>query len=69
MLRSLKIRTKLMLLTLVPLVALGITALIVAPTFQQVKVGGPEYDKIANLNDLEADVLPPPEFTVIVTWS
>jgi signal transduction histidine kinase len=64
MLRSLKIRTKLMLLTLVPLLALGITALIVAPTFQKVKVGGPEYDKIAQAQDLRADVNPPPEFIV-----
>jgi signal transduction histidine kinase len=64
MLRSLKIRTKLMLLTLVPIVALGITALIVAPTFQTVKVGGPEYDDIIESKDLVADVLPPPEFIV-----
>ncbi len=62
MLRSLKIRTKLMLLTLVPLLALGITALIVAPTFQKVKIGGPEYDKIAQAQDLKADVNPPSEF-------
>jgi signal transduction histidine kinase len=64
MLRRLKIRTKLMLLMVVPLVALAITALVVAPTFQRVKVGGPEYDKIVESKDLVADVLPPPEFIV-----
>ena len=60
MLRSLNIRSKLLLTVLVPLLALISVAAIVFPTFQTVKVGGPEYKKIAELQDLRADVLPPP---------
>ena len=64
MLRRLNIRSKLLLTVAVPLVFLLGVALVAFPTFQTVKVNGPQYKKLAALADLRADVLPPPQYLV-----
>lgn len=45
---------------------LGLAAIIGTSnyTLQQIKVGGPLYDKIKLGNDLVADILPPPEYVI-----
>ncbi len=47
-------------------VILGLAAIIGTSnyTLQQIKVGGPLYDKIKLGNDLVADILPPPEYVI-----
>lgn len=64
MLRKFSIRTKLILVAAVPLVALAVLIALGLPAFQLVKVGGPEYDKIQSNKDLVADILPPPAYLV-----
>ena len=64
MLQRLNIRSKLLLTVAVPIVLLLGVGAFAFPTFQKVKVNGPQYKKIAALSDLRADVLPPPEFLV-----
>jgi len=45
---------------------LGLAAIIGTSNYalQQIKVGGPLYDKIKLGNDLIADILPPPEYVI-----
>ena len=64
MLQRLNIRSKLLLTVAVPIVLLLGVGAFAFPTFQKVKVNGPQYKKIASLSDLRADVLPPPEYMV-----
>lgn len=46
--------------------ALGLSAVIITSQYsqQQLRVGGPLYDKIKLGNDLIADILPPPEYVI-----
>jgi signal transduction histidine kinase len=64
LLSSLSIRTKLLINVAFPLVAVLGLAAVAYPTFETVKVNGPQYDKIRAAKDLEADILPPPGFGV-----
>ena len=64
MLQRLNIRSKLLLTVAVPIVLLLGVGAFAFPTFQKVKVNGPQYKQIASLSDLRADVLPPPEYMV-----
>lgn len=64
MLSSLSIRTKLLVNVAFPLVAIVGLAAVAYPTFETVKVNGPQYGKIRAAKDLEADILPPPGFGV-----
>jgi signal transduction histidine kinase len=64
LLSSLSIRTKLLVNVAFPLVAILGLAAVAYPTFETVKVNGPQYGKIRAAKDLEADILPPPGFGV-----
>ncbi len=64
MLSRLSIRKKLLLTIVLPLLAIVILVGFAYPTFQEVKVNGPQYKKIRDAKDLEADILPPPAFAV-----
>ncbi len=64
MLRRLNLRSKLLLTSAFPLLAIVGLAAIAYPTFQTVKVNGTQYREIADAKDLEADILPPPAFLV-----
>ena len=48
------------------IVAIGLAAVIVTSNLalNQLKVGGPLYNKIKLGNDLVADILPPPEYVI-----
>ncbi len=60
----LTIRNRLILTVGLPLFVIAILAAIAVPTFQTVKVNGPQYDKIASAKTLEADILPPPAYQI-----
>jgi HAMP domain-containing protein len=62
--RKLNLRSKLLLASAYPLVAILVLAAIGFTTFQTVKVNGPQYQLIAAAKDLEADILPPPAYLV-----
>jgi signal transduction histidine kinase len=64
LLSSLTIRAKLLVTVAFPLVAVVGLAAVAYPTFETVKVNGPQYGKIRAAKDLEADILPPPGFSV-----
>ncbi len=64
MLSRLSIRQKLTLTVVLPLIAIVALAAVAYPTFQTVKVNGPQYAKIRDAKDIEADILPPPAFAV-----
>jgi signal transduction histidine kinase len=64
MLRRAKIRTKLIVVSAVPIVALLVVAAFAVSTFSQVRVQGPNYERIVNSKDVVADVLPPPEYII-----
>lgn len=64
MLRRLNIRSKLLLTIVLPLFAIAALAGVVYPTFQTVKVNGPQYEKIKAAKDIEADILPPPAYFI-----
>jgi HAMP domain-containing protein len=63
-LRRLHLRSKIILSSCVPILAIVLLAAIGFTTFQHVKVNGPQYKKIASAKDLEADILPPPGYLV-----
>lgn len=64
MLSRLSIRKKLLLTIALPLLAIVILVGFAYPTFDEVRVNGPQYKKIRDAKDLEADILPPPAFAV-----
>jgi signal transduction histidine kinase len=64
LLSSLTIRAKLLVTVAFPLVSIVGLAAVAYPTFETVKVNGPQYAKIRAAKDLEADILPPPGFGV-----
>ena len=64
MLQRLRLRSKLSALSIIPIIALVVLASLGYKTFQTVKVNGPEYKKVAESKDLEADILPPPAYLV-----
>ncbi len=64
MLKRLTIRNRLILTVGLPIFVIALLAAIAVPTFQTVKVNGPQYDKIADAKTLEADILPPPAYQI-----
>ncbi len=62
MFRNLKIRSRMAIVVLVPLLALAIVALVGVRALNAVQVGGATYDEIVESQNLVADVLPPPAF-------
>ncbi len=64
MLRRMKISTKMVMLVAVPLLGMLVLLAVAVPLIARVKVGGPEYNKIAQAAALKADILPPPEYIV-----
>lgn len=64
MLARLSIRQKLLITIALPLIAIVALTAFAYPTFQTVKVNGPQYQKIRDAKDIEADILPPPAFAV-----
>lgn len=64
MLTRLTIRSRLLLTIVFPLLTIIGLALVAFPTFQTVKINGPQYDKIRAAKDIEADILPPPAFAI-----
>jgi HAMP domain-containing protein len=64
MLRHLRIQSKLFLVLLIPVIALGLVAALVFNSVNAVKVTGQTYKEIIQEKDLVADILPPPEFAV-----
>jgi signal transduction histidine kinase len=59
-----KISTKMVMLVAVPLLGMLVLLAVAVPLIARVKVGGPEYNKIAQAAALKADILPPPEYLV-----
>jgi anti-sigma regulatory factor (Ser/Thr protein kinase) len=64
MLKRLTIRNRLILTVGMPILVLLVVTAIAIPTFQTVKVNGPQYRKIAAAKALEADILPPPAYEI-----
>jgi signal transduction histidine kinase len=64
MLRRMKISNKMVMLVAVPLVGMLVLLAVAVPLISRVKVGGIEYNKIAQAAALKADILPPPEYIV-----
>jgi signal transduction histidine kinase len=64
MFSRLTIRTKLLMTVAFPLLAILALAGVAYPTFQTVKVNGPEYSKIRAAAELEADILPPDAYAI-----
>ena len=64
MLRNLRIRTKLLVVVAVPIVVLLLTGLLSYAAIQTIKINGPTYNEIKQQSDLNADILPPPQFAV-----
>jgi signal transduction histidine kinase len=64
MLRRLRISTKMVMLVAVPLLGMLVLLAVAVPLINRVKVGGSEYNKIAQAAALRADILPPPEYLV-----
>ena len=64
MLSRLKIRTRLAIMTIVPILALAGVAVLGFRTMQAVKVDGPSYAEIIETKELVGDVSAPPEFLV-----
>ncbi|MEZ5411775.1 MAG: HAMP domain-containing protein [Acidimicrobiales bacterium] len=48
----------------IPVVASLLFALLALRTLEQVRIGGAQYDEVAQSNDLRADILPPPYYIV-----
>jgi signal transduction histidine kinase len=59
-----KISNKMVMLVGVPLFGMLVLLAVAIPLINRVKVGGPEYNKIAQAAELKADILPPPEYLV-----
>lgn len=64
MLGRLRIRTKLLLVVLVPLLAMLVVAVAGFVVLREARIGGDRYATISRSNALVADVLPPPAFIV-----
>ena len=64
MLSRLKIRTRLAIMMIVPILALAGVAVLGFRTMQAVKVDGPSYAEIIETKELVGDVSAPPEFLV-----
>ena len=64
MFRNLKIRSRMTIVVLVPLLALAIVALVGVRALNAVQVGGAAYDQIVESQNLVADVLPPPAYLI-----
>ena len=64
LLKRLTIRNRLILTVGLPILVIMILAAIAVPTFETVKVNGPQYQKIASAKTLEADILPPPAYQI-----
>jgi hypothetical protein len=62
--KTMKVKTKLMLLVVIFTVAFGAFWALSYSTIQAVKVDGPYYREIVQGKDLIADILPPPEYTI-----
>lgn len=62
--KTMKVKTKLMLLVVLFTVAFGAFWALSYSTIQAVKVSGPYYKEIVNGKDLIADILPPPEYII-----
>lgn len=58
------IPVKLALAVGIPVVASLLFALLALRTLEQVRIGGAQYDELAESNDLRADILPPPYYIV-----
>lgn len=58
------IPVKLALAVGIPVVASLLFALLALRTLEQVRIGGTQYDEVAESNDLRADILPPPYYIV-----
>ncbi len=66
MLARLSISQKLVAVVIAPLLVLATLSLFGFSVFQKVKVSGPEYQKIQQTLELQADILPPPAFILEV---
>ena len=64
MFRNLKIRTRLAIVVLVPVLALSALAAIGYRTLYSSRIGSLSYDNIVEAKDLVADVLPPPQYII-----
>lgn len=64
MFRNLKIRPKMSLVVLMPLLALALVSFIGLRTLNAVQIGGPQYKEVAEAKDLVADILPPPAYLI-----
>lgn len=58
------VRARLIAMAVIPIVAFITMGVVGTVTFREVRVQGPNYNRIIQAKDLVADVLPPPEYVV-----
>ena len=64
MFRQLKIRSKLLVVLAIPMLALTLVVTLGLVTLQNVKVGGPRYNELEVSQSLTSDVNPPSQYIV-----